>query len=226
MLDSNVESGPSGLQIDARIRQRDFKHEHHLPILNVPLERVCLSDLGKVGLGYEVSLCDAGRDDGKVQDAMFISVRQLTEEPQQRGQYRVGTIVGLEIGDYVAYRVRDTSEFRFSPIPEEFRLTSHEETGFVSFVGARTAGKMSDGIHGMIESVPQISEAISDHQAPSLEIRLRAGHHRTEVMLGRLFVAFIDDLVLATMEPSVNFRIDRFEMFGSPFKLCVDASEV
>ena len=223
MSDGNSETNPSTLKTEVRIGNGCLDYQ----------ERCAFNDtrstngshdgfMVHAAIAHELSckVFRGGKDDSR--HLVLAPVRQLRKYGEQWGQYSMGTVEGLKTQHGVSYCIRDTTKPLFGVVGEVFELIPNDESGSIRFVWQGTSRQVCNGIDEVIEGIPEIGYAITNHQRPSIDSGLGT-ELGTKVVLGEILIALVNDTVRVVFQPHGNFRIQSMKVTAGPGHLCIHA---
>jgi hypothetical protein len=171
-------------------------------------------------LSYEakISLCDCTI--GEIEKPVLVRVIQISQDGEKWRQCFVWSVVRLQRLENCPHRLADlpkpllTNRFiKLSP------AVSDRESELLLVRGRHGSGfKNCDSIDKVIQSSPQIVEAVSGHQGPSLERRWLV-LAQNETVTGAISVHLTGKTVRFSVQPGLDFTIEGLSVFLAPGEL-------
>ena len=210
------------IQLAIRVGKGCFKDQEWSALSDtLPIQSKHCGRTVFLATAYELYVEVLRDGENDVQQLVLAPVRQLRKYGEQWVKYSMGTVEGLKTEYGISYRIGNTKESAAGLGKLGYGFGYDESRG-LSLVWPRTAGEVRDCEDKVVQSVPQVCEAITQKERPSVSPWLTS-ELRTKIVLGEILILLIDNSVRVVINPSGYLRVQSIKVEMSPSELCIYA---
>jgi hypothetical protein len=147
---------------------------------------------------------------------MFVGIREVSNDAQERRKDWMRSIEGLKMLKSIPKFGEQAAEFLVKGFREVVGIVNDEEAETL-FVAGRSVNRrhLTKSMDEVIEDGSEIIDTVPDNDRPSNKIRGWSHPQHSHSYSGHFRATLEKGLITATVQPSLDFRIDRLEVFFS-----------
>jgi len=147
---------------------------------------------------------------------VLVSVGEVSNNAQKRRKDWMRSIERLNMGESIPEFRLQSSELLVKGFGELFGIVNDDETETL-FIAGRSVNRrnLAEGVNEVIQNGSKIVDAVSDNQRPPDDIGRRTNSQHPNAYPGKLCATFEKGFITATVEPCVDFSVNRLEVFFS-----------
>lgn len=164
--------------------------------------------------------------DGQLEQPVFVRIVEVAQDGKERREFRVRSIVRLNILDCCSHTLAERSNAPLLPLIREVggSVTDRKLKDASVQRGITITLNDSNSVEELIQSAPKIVNTISRDQSPT-DDRGRFGDIQGDAKTSSLGITLSEQGVRTTFHPSPDLVLDGISVFTRPFELEVNSTK-